>query len=108
GLPEILGSADVVVSAAGTSAWDVCTMGRPAVLVGVVENQSAGLARALEAGVALGVDATLESSDRTGTLLARLLDDQDVRRAVVERALAVFDGRGVERVANALELPPRT
>lgn len=101
-LPELLGTADAVVSAAGTSAWDVCTMGRPVVLVGVVENQSAGLARVLERGIATGIDATVHGTEAVGRLLADLLDDAPLRESLVRRANRVFDGQGSRRVADAL------
>jgi spore coat polysaccharide biosynthesis predicted glycosyltransferase SpsG len=101
-LPAILATADLVVSAAGTSAWDVCSMGRPVVLVGVVDNQSAGLARALERGIALGIDATKYGAGAVGGLLAQLVDDDVLREAVVRRANEVFDGQGPRRVADAL------
>jgi spore coat polysaccharide biosynthesis predicted glycosyltransferase SpsG len=101
-LPALLGSADVIVSAAGTSALDVCSMGRPTVLVGVVDNQSAGLANALARGIAAGVDATAHGTDHVGDLLSALLDDEQARRLMVMRASEVFDGKGAGRVALAL------
>ena len=103
-LPRLLGSADVVVSAAGTSAWDVCAMGLPAVLVAVVDNQRASLAQALDRGVALGLDGTAPgAASETGRLLTTLLDDADLRRRLSSTALRVIDGRGKDRVAAALE-----
>ena len=101
-LPDLLGTADAVVSAAGTSAWDVCSMGRPVVLVGVVDNQSAGLVRALERGVATGVDATLHGAKSVGGILTDLLDDVTLRESLVRRANETFDGQGGRRVAQAL------
>jgi len=101
-LPAVLGTADAVVSAAGTSAWDVCSMGRPVVLVGVVDNQSAGLQRALERGIATGVDATRDGAVGVGALLTELLDDSSLRESLVRRANAAFDGLGSRRVAAAL------
>lgn len=102
-LPVLLGTADAVVSAAGTSSWDVCSMGKAAVLVGVVENQSTGLAHALESGLATGVDATIHGAGSVGSLLKRLLDDAAMRESLVRNANATFDGLGAARVAEALE-----
>ncbi len=101
-LPVLLGTADVVVSAAGTSSWDVCSMGKAAVLVGVVENQSSGLAHALESGLATGVDATVHGAVSVGALLKRLLDDAAMRESIVRAANETFDGLGSRRVATAL------
>jgi spore coat polysaccharide biosynthesis predicted glycosyltransferase SpsG len=105
-LPDLLGTADAVVSAAGTSAWDVCTMGRPVVLVGVVDNQSSGLRQAIERGIAAGIDWTKDGGASVGTLVAEMLDDVDRRRSFVTRANETFDGRGSRRVAAALAAEP--
>lgn len=101
-LPNLLGTADVVVSAAGTSAWDILTMGKPVVLVGVVDNQSSGLNRVLERGMALGLDATREPVESVSELLSRLLSDEELRKTMIERAKTSFDGLGASRVAAAL------
>lgn len=101
-LPRLIGEAQVVVSAAGTSAWDVCSTGRPALLVGVVDNQSAGLAEALRRGIATGVDAVTDGAGNVGALLRELLDDPTQREALVRRANATFDGKGAQRVVSAL------
>jgi len=101
-LPALLGTADVVVSAAGTSSWDVFSMGKAAVLVGVVDNQSPGLAHVLERGLATGVDATTHGAASVGTLLRQVLDDAAMRESLVRAANRAFDGRGAARVAVAL------
>lgn len=104
-LPALLAEADVVVSAAGTSAWDVGALGAPAVLIGVVDNQRASLAAIAREGIALTIDASRDPRALAGTgeLVARLLADEPLRRTLAERCRAVFDGRGAERVAVALE-----
>lgn len=103
-LPSILGSANVIVSAAGTSAWDVCTLGIPSLFIGVVDNQSDSLAELRSRGVALGVDlSTGESIDRVRSDVARLAIDGDLRVELAARCAIEFDGRGKQRVADALE-----
>lgn len=101
-LPALLAKADIVVSATGTSAWDICTMGIPAVFAAVVDNQRTGLRAVVDSGAALGVDASQDLGElaRIGDLVAILLDDKRRRRAVVTSALATFDGLGAGRVAD--------
>jgi spore coat polysaccharide biosynthesis predicted glycosyltransferase SpsG len=105
-LPELLGDADVVVSAAGTSAWDVLTLGRPTVLVGVVDNQSESLALAVERGLALGLDATREDISPVGRQVVELLGDETLRRRLVTAASELFDGAGADRVADRITSSP--
>jgi spore coat polysaccharide biosynthesis predicted glycosyltransferase SpsG len=108
-LPQLFASADVVISAAGTSAWDICTLGLPAVLLGVVDNQLVSLREATERGLALGVDITGHDVDGlalVASALERLLDDEELRQGLSRRARAQFDGAGAARVADRLEREP--
>jgi spore coat polysaccharide biosynthesis predicted glycosyltransferase SpsG len=102
-LPALLGSSDVIVSAAGTSAWDVCTLAIPALFVGVVDNQSASLVRLVEGGYALGVDLAAGGSiDSVGPAVTRLLADTALREELSKRCESQFDGLGKARVVDAL------
>lgn len=105
-LPTILGSADVIVSAAGTSAWDICTMARPAVLIALVANQQGSLAPIAQAGVALTIDATPGGAggiSETGQLVASLINDSGLRQGLIQRCKATFDGLGKSRVVKTME-----
>jgi spore coat polysaccharide biosynthesis predicted glycosyltransferase SpsG len=104
-LPALIGASDVVISAAGTSAWDVCTTGRAAVLLALVPNQQESLRRALDADVAVGLDLVTDPGAIAGLgdLVAGMLADDAGRRRRIQSALRLFDGRGAERVADVLE-----
>jgi len=103
-LPSLLGSAHVIVSAAGTSAWDVCTLGIPAVFIGVVDNQSESLGEVVDRGLALGIDLTLgQSLDELAGAVDALATDMTLRRDMVSRCASQFDGRGKRRVVDAME-----
>jgi spore coat polysaccharide biosynthesis predicted glycosyltransferase SpsG len=107
-LPALLASADVIVTAAGTSAWDVCTLGVPAVLVAVVDNQQASLAAANTAGVALTIDAVGSPEridDELGALVGILTSDEAARHSVSDAARRLFDGGGKARIVDRMELP---
>jgi spore coat polysaccharide biosynthesis predicted glycosyltransferase SpsG len=105
-LPHIVSTADIVVSAAGTSAWDVCTLGRAAVFVAVVDNQKPALAPIQRNAVALTLDATAgqpRSLDELGSLVARLIGDDEERWSLVKRCTTIFDGKGKSRVVDRME-----
>lgn len=103
-LPALLAGADVVVSAAGTTAWDVCTLGIPTVLLAVVDNQQESVAAATSAGVALGADIVGRPLDAAwlARSLSSLLADHALRARLVAACRAHFDGQGARRVAAAL------
>jgi|GEM_PF-841522 len=105
-LPMLMSQAEVIVSAAGTSAWDICTLGVPAVLVAVVENQRVSLREILNRRLALGIDLTREGGaaiEQTGLLVTRLIESPALREQLSRASRAAFDGRGCERVVSALE-----
>jgi spore coat polysaccharide biosynthesis predicted glycosyltransferase SpsG len=105
-LPSLLASADLVIAAGGTSAWDICAMGIPALLIALVDNQVRSVRAAGESGIALTVDAALPSSLATHDLtepLSRLATDEELRRALSMRARATFDGKGKARIVDRME-----
>lgn len=105
-LPRLMGEADVVVSACGTSAWELCTLGIPSLLIAVADNQLRALANVRTAGVALGVDAvtsTAHHSREIGQSVSRLITEPSLRQALTARCGELFDGAGKVRVVEAME-----
>jgi len=102
-LPRILAGSNVIVSAAGTSAWDICTLGVPALLVGVVDNQSASLQRATAGGLVLGIDLVRGGSlEELPGAVRLLLTDVGARETLSRHSTAAFDGEGKRRVLEAM------
>jgi spore coat polysaccharide biosynthesis predicted glycosyltransferase SpsG len=106
-LPALLGTADIAVSAAGTSSWELCTLGIPSVLVEVVDNQTEGLRAMTAQGLVIGISPRLMTSPELEVTLRESLDslctDAGKRRELSQRCLDEFDGRGAERVVTAME-----
>jgi spore coat polysaccharide biosynthesis predicted glycosyltransferase SpsG len=98
-------AADLTISASGTSTWELLCLGATAALVCVVDNQVMGYERAVGTGAAagLGLLSVLQhdssAADRT---LKRLLSDADERARLARAGWDLVDGRGRERVADAL------
>ncbi len=104
-LPSLFAEADIVISAAGTSAWDLCTLGIPSVLIAVVENQQPSLCAAVEHGLALGLDVVDDRSLLAGVRdeVHRLISDESLRHELSGAARRAFDGNGAARVAERME-----
>jgi spore coat polysaccharide biosynthesis predicted glycosyltransferase SpsG len=102
-LPKLLADADLVISASGTSTWELLCLGLPAALVWVVDNQLLGYERTVARGLAAGLGhlASLPSATAVSTLRG-LLTDPDARAELAARGWAAVDGLGVARVADAL------
>jgi spore coat polysaccharide biosynthesis predicted glycosyltransferase SpsG/RimJ/RimL family protein N-acetyltransferase len=101
-LPELMAGADVVVSAAGTTAGELCCIGTPSALLAVVDNQRQVLTAMDRAGVAVAL-GTPEELPSTASALRPLLASADERARLSARALATVDGCGGARLLGAVE-----
>jgi UDP-2,4-diacetamido-2,4,6-trideoxy-beta-L-altropyranose hydrolase len=102
-MAELMAWADVAVSSAGTTSWELCLLQLPSLLIDVAENQSA-LARELgrlRCAIHLGRPADL-SAQEIGTKLETLLRDAAMRRSLSLRCRELVDGRGAQRVVSAM------
>jgi len=102
-MAELMAEADVAISAAGSTCWELCLLGLPAMLMDIAENQTA-VARELErlgCAVHLG-DRDSISATTIANHLERLLDSQDLRRSLSQRSRQLVDGGGARRVASIL------
>jgi UDP-2,4-diacetamido-2,4,6-trideoxy-beta-L-altropyranose hydrolase len=108
-LERRLAAATLIVSGAGTMKFELALLGRPMILLAVVDDQLPVGPPFAGTGAAeyLGDGRTIDP----GTVVAavtRLMADQPARVTMAARGRAVVDGRGAERVAAAvLELASR-
>ena len=97
--------ADLTISASGTSTWELLCLGATAALVCVVDNQVMGYERAVDTGAAAGLgllSALQQDSSSADQVLKRLLGDPAERGRLARAGWELVDGRGRERVADAL------
>jgi spore coat polysaccharide biosynthesis predicted glycosyltransferase SpsG len=107
-LPALVRQVDLVVSASGSSVWELLCLGAPTALVSVAPNQQVGYQQVVSRGLAAPLGALQQLQDdpdarrAASELLTRLLTDSGARQALATAGLAEVDGRGRERVADAL------
>lgn len=104
-LPRLAVASDLVVTACGSGVWEMLHLGVPMALVWAAENQRDSYRRLVAAGLAAGLGhidevraAPAEAVARLGVLLA----DQGRRAALAVQGKGLIDGRGRERVADAV------
>ena len=100
-MPTLISKADLVIGGSGSSNWERCALGVPALVVILAENQ-ANIARALDsAGVVinLGWSATMQAVDYATALNAMTAG---LLVALSEQALKLVDAIGAKRVADIL------
>lgn len=105
-MAALMAQADVAIGAAGTSSWERCCLGLPALLIIMADNQRDNAQALVDAGAArlLGRSSDL----RAGTVAASfrgLVDEPAACSRMSEAAARLCDGRGAMRVALAV-LPP--
>ena len=103
-LAAMMSAQDLVISAAGTSVWELCCIGVPMALVWAVDNQREGYDRVVAAGAAIGLGGPGPGADEHAVdLLTRALTDAGVRARLVSAGHRVVDGLGAWRVVRTWE-----
>ena len=101
---EVVAS-DVVISASGTSTWELLCLGATTALICVVDNQVMVYERAVATGAAAGVGvlSSLQADPASGAEpLRALLTDPDLRARLAAAGWRLVDGQGRRRVADTL------
>jgi UDP-2,4-diacetamido-2,4,6-trideoxy-beta-L-altropyranose hydrolase len=102
-MAELMAGADIVISAGGSTCWELAFMGVPAMIISTAENQR-GIAPALErAGAALdlGWADSLQTSFLAGQL-HDLIVSASTRAHMSDKGRSLVDSRGGERVIEAI------
>jgi UDP-2,4-diacetamido-2,4,6-trideoxy-beta-L-altropyranose hydrolase len=99
---ELMAAADVAVSAAGSTCWEICLMGLPALLVDVAENQTQVAAELERRGCAIHVGDRSVTAEQLAEALMALARSEDQRRSLSRKSRELVDGKGAERVVTAL------
>lgn len=100
---ELMAAADLAIGAAGSSSWERCCLGLPAICMTHAANQEA-LAQGLEARgaiVNLGRAAQVSAADLS-SMLSSLIVRPEQLRSLSEAAARLVDGAGAGRVCGRL------
>ena len=98
----LMAQADLALGAAGGGALERCALGLPSLIVTVADNQRALAAALNEAGAAMALGQAPLDARRVASALSDLKAAPTMVRVMSDRAAAICDGRGVERVAQAV------
>lgn len=101
-MSKVLLAADIAVSAAGTTTWELFWAGLPSVLLAWADNQQQTAARIKEAGLAQVLLADELTLDRVIANTEDLVKNTSLRRQLSEKVQCLVDGQGAHRVAAAL------
>ena len=105
-MAELMAWADVAVAGAGTTCWEMCFLGLPALLIVLADHQKLVAQQLSSQGVSvnLGRGAAL-TKKVIADQLRNVACSQELRREMSARARTLVYGRGAERVVAALNNP---
>ena len=102
-MAKLMASSDLAIGAAGTTSWERCCLGLPAVVVAIAANQQL-VASALEnAGAAWVLYEVADISIRLPDLLERLSNATELLIQASRAASAMTDGQGSKAVVERME-----
>lgn len=102
-IPGLMAWADVAISGAGSTCWELAFMGLPAAVLVLADNQR-GIAAGLAAhGTVINLGEAAEATDaHIAEALSSLLGDRGLRARMSRKGRGLIDGRGAERVVQHL------
>jgi UDP-2,4-diacetamido-2,4,6-trideoxy-beta-L-altropyranose hydrolase len=102
-MSELMAWADIAVSAAGSTCWELAVMGLPALVVVTAENQQpcAESLQRMAVVRSLGCYQDLDA-ERLSEAIGALMGSPEERTAMSARGRELVDGRGVERIVAIL------
>lgn len=102
-MAPLLGEADLVVGAGGVSLYERMAAGVPSVSLKIADNQQMLIeSSAREGATHFAGDASSVSVSDLADCIEALCADKDRRQRMSDRGRAMIDGRGAERVAEAI------
>ncbi|MFZ0300590.1 MAG: UDP-2,4-diacetamido-2,4,6-trideoxy-beta-L-altropyranose hydrolase [Candidatus Sulfotelmatobacter sp.] len=103
-MPELIANADLAVAGAGTTSWEMCFLGLPALLIVLADNQQRIADELGKRGIALNLGGASDiAPSMIGAQLRSIADSPAIRQEMSERGRALVDGVGAERVVCALK-----
>lgn len=100
-MAELMSQADLAIGAAGSTSWERCCLGLPAIMLVLARNQADVASHLNELGAAVSVDASREITCYLALKL-NMFQDKVFIENMVDISSALVDGRGVDRVVDSL------
>lgn len=104
--PRML-AADLVVTATGSTVWELCCLARPVAAIEVASNQSGVYRRLVSDGLVLGLGRLPIDETKVVEALRSLTQTPGELRRLATRAARLVDGHGADRVLDSVDEGPR-
>lgn len=101
-LGELMAGADLAVSAAGSTCWELCLLGLPTLLIDVADNQAAVAKELHQRECAIHIGDANVSAETIADRIRFVIQAQELRRSLSYRSRQLVDGKGAARVGSIL------
>ena len=102
-MPELMARADLAISAAGSTCWEMCALGLPALLICVAQNQITAAKCLAEQGAAFVLQSGGENRPSAiAAAVNRLSADMLLRQQICTQARKLVDFDGAMRVVASM------
>jgi len=102
-MPELMASADMAISAAGTTCWEMCLSGLPAIVIDTTANELRLAEELARREVVLHVPISQVTEYELGRAIEMLARSAALRSGMSQRAAELVDGQGAARVVTAMK-----
>ena len=100
-MPALMNWADLAVSAAGSTCWELSYIGTPYIAIQIADNQQGIINELKSQGLALCLDTDASVRDIASGMIT-LIPDQILRQTMHNKGQSLIDGKGTRRVAQAM------
>lgn len=103
-MAELMAAADLAIGAGGTTSWERCCLGLPTITIEIADNQKLISANLDQAGAIknLGWHENI-SSGTIGDAIFNFMANKQASHAMSRQAAKICDGRGAQRVVEAID-----
>lgn len=104
-MSDLMDKCDIAISASGTTLYELCATGIPTITYTLADNQLVAAEQFSEQGIMLCAGDCRGNGDfigRVGKCLDKLVNDIDLRKDFSTKMQLLVDGKGAERIVEAL------
>ncbi|MDD2976745.1 UDP-2,4-diacetamido-2,4,6-trideoxy-beta-L-altropyranose hydrolase [Aquabacterium sp.] len=101
-MAELMAASDLAIGAAGSTSWERCALGLPALMLVLADNQREAAAALEATHAARSVELDEHLPDTLRVFIDTCLSSPDALASMSHSAASIVDGLGVERVIAAL------
>ncbi len=98
----LMAGSDLVIAAAGSTTWELCCLGVPAIMIVLADNQLATANRLQKELISMILEITHNFEDELKRGMEHIINNASVQISLSKKSRRIIDGLGSLRVASAV------